>query len=234
VSFTRQLRKAGYYVVEVWECEVDSLLKDDTLLAAEFDSHTENLHEPLNLANAFYGGRVEVFRTHAKLSAADRNAGWRLRYMDVTSLYPYICKTATYGRGHPVQYAGSLEALTADDLAALHGVAEVTILAPDHLDVPVLPTRTTSGMLVFSLCGKCLKEEKLDACSHTEREREIRGTWATPEISHAISNGYQIVKVHDLWYWEQVLDAKVDSVFQGYVNAFLKLKTEASGEFCYF
>ena len=53
----------------------------------------------------------------------------------------------------------------------------------------------------------------------------MEGTWCTPELHFALDNGYEVVKIHEVWHWKE----KRPQFFAGFVNKFLKIKTEASG-----
>jgi len=88
----------------------------------------------------------------------------------------------------------------------------------------VLPYRLT-GKLLFPLCRTCAEEQTEKFCDHTDEQRQLTGTWCTPEIEKALEYGYEIQKVHEVWHYEQ---SEV-GLFAEYINTFLKFKTEASG-----
>jgi len=107
----------------------------------------------------------------------------------------------------------------------------VDILPPAELLHPVLPVRS-GEKLTFPLCAQCVRDEQVKPmlertaiCTHSDEQRTLRGTWCTPEIKKAIELGYQLVKVHEVWHFEQ----KQSGLFKGYVNTWLKIKQEASG-----
>ena len=92
-------------------------------------------NEPLDPRDSFYGGRVE---NTVKFLKKD------LKYYDVRSLYPYICKMGSYLIGHPTVYVVRKECqqLTgADntDLSQVRGLIKCSILPPRDLYHPVLP-----------------------------------------------------------------------------------------------
>ena len=66
----------------------------------------------------------------------------------------------------------------------------------------------------------------------------ILGTWTTIELVKALEMGYQIVKIYEVYHWENTskFDPSTGSsgLFSGYVNQFLKIKQMASGwpEWC--
>jgi hypothetical protein len=87
----RYLEGKGYVYVGKWECEFDREVREnDTLRNCVQQSEMIN---PLELRDAFYGGRTEVFTLFQK----DQD----ISYFDVTSLYPYINKTGKIPIGHP-------------------------------------------------------------------------------------------------------------------------------------
>jgi len=103
-------------------------------------------------------------------------------------------------------------------------MACVTILPPATLYLPVLPHRV-NGKLLFALCRTCAETQQSQFCAHTDEERQLTGTWCTPEIEKALELGFELCKIHEVWHYEQ---SEV-GLFAEYINTFLKLKTEASG-----
>ena len=193
------LRREGYTVVEMWECEWQALLKDVTSPEHQFAQSLE-LPNPLNPREALFGGRTGATTLYAH---ADEAKGETIRYLDVTSLYPWVNKTAIYPVGHPEIITNP----THLDIGRYFGIALVDILPPPGLFHPVLPVHS-GGKLTFSLCAACVREEQakpfLDrrsSCSHSDAKRTLRGTWCTPEIQQAISKGYTLVRIHEVWHF---------------------------------
>ena len=217
------LRAAGYTVVEMWECQWKRQLEDKTSAASPFVQHL-TLADPLQPREAFFGGRTGAVALYAVI---DERTGEVIRYIDVTSLYPWVNKTAKYPVGHPVIITnpGHL------DIGQYFGVALVDILPPTGLFHPVLPVRS-GGKLTFPLCGACVKEEQAkpflerrSSCAHSNEARTLRGTWCTPEIDMALSKGYTLLRIHEVWHFPQTRVG----LFAGYVNTWLKLKQESAG-----
>ena len=84
---TNTLRREGYTVIEMWECEWKALLKDPTSAAHQF------VAPPFVPRDAFLGGRTGAVSLYAHV---DAEAGEQIHYVDVTSLYPWVNKTALY------------------------------------------------------------------------------------------------------------------------------------------
>ena len=215
------LLQAGYTVIEIWECQWDSLVKKDEAVKQFLASL--QLVPPLEPREAFFGGRTEGVTLHAVAGE-----GEEIRYVDITSLYPYINKTSTYPVGHP-------EIITqpVDQIDSYFGIACVDILAPMDLFFPVLPVRA-GGKLTFPLCRTCVQEElekpllsRSHYCPHSDAERTLRGTWCTPELQKAIEKGYTLVKIHEVWHFPE--HQRRTGLFKNYVDTWLKVKQEASG-----
>ena len=54
--------------------------------------------EPLNPRDAFFGGRTNTATLYHK---ADESIGEQIKYVDFTSLYPWVNKYGEYPVGHP-------------------------------------------------------------------------------------------------------------------------------------
>jgi hypothetical protein len=119
-----KITEAGYQVEVQWECDFNK-----GILAAhpELKAHPIELHEPLNTRDDLYGGRTEAMRLHYK--AAE---GETVQYVDVMSLYPYICKYFKFSVGHPVILAGD-DCADTDVMLQKHGRNKCTILPPIHV-----------------------------------------------------------------------------------------------------
>jgi len=81
--------------------------------------------------------------------------------------------------------------------------------------------------LTFPLCRACVQEEmekpmlqRSRVCSHSDSERQITGTWCTPELNKAIEKGYKITYIHEVWHFSETRKG----LFKDYVNTWLKIK----------
>ena len=219
---TEKLKRLAerHSVKHIWECEWNSMKKQEPLVKAFVESL--KWVDPLQPREAFFGGRTGAVALHKKV-----NPGEKIFYVDVTSLYPWVNKTRPYPLGHPeIIFNPSLEEF--DDY---FGLAKVSILPPFELFHPVLPVRI-GEKLTFPLCGECVKTEQAEpllqrsrVCPHSREERVLLGTWCTPEIHKAIEMGYELLDVHEVWDFEK----SEGGLFAEYVDAWLKIKTEASG-----
>ena len=93
----RLLRQHGYNLQIMWECDWDHEVKSNEDLK-QFLASYETV-EPLNPRDAFFGGRTNAVRLH---HAVNEDQGEQIKYVDVTSLYPWVNKTQQYPIGHPI------------------------------------------------------------------------------------------------------------------------------------
>ena len=207
-------------IKHIWECEWKTLKQKEPSVKAFVESL--KWVDPLQPREAFFGGRTGAVALHKKV-----NPGEKIFYVDVTSLYPWVNKTRPYPLGHPdIIFNPTLE-----DFEDYFGLAKVSILPPPGLFHPVLPVRI-GEKLTFPLCGECVKAEqkkpllqRSKVCPHSREERVLVGTWCTPEIQKAREVGYELLDVHEVWDFEK----SEGGLFADYVDAWLKIKTEASG-----
>ena len=216
----QRLRSAGFHVVVQWECQWKQQIDSTPSLQSFLSSLTST--PPLQPRDAFFGGHTGAVALHHQAGP-----GEKILYVDVTSLYPWVNKTARYPLGHPQIYYEPED----QDLNSYFGLALVTILPPRQLYHPVLPVRH-GGKLTFPLCMACVREEqpkpmfeRSAECTHNNQQRQLRGTWCTPELQEAVARGYILVRIHEVWHFEQ---SKV-GLFKDYVNTWLQIKQESAG-----
>ena len=216
----RRLQRAGYRVIVEWECQWQQKVKSTPSIQAFLS--TLDLVPPLQPRDAFFGGRTGAVALYNKTGP-----GEKIYYVDVTSLYPWVNKNADYPVGHPVIISEPAN----QDLSDYFGLATITILPPRRLYHPVLPVRH-GGKLTFPLCMACVREEqpkpmleRSALCQHTNQQRQLRGTWCTPEIEKALEKGYVIIHIHEVWHFPH----REAGLFQPYVDTWLKLKQESAG-----
>ncbi|CAC5421904.1 unnamed protein product [Mytilus coruscus] len=218
----RELRRLGYEYVSIWECEFhQQLARDDQM--KEYVS-TLDVTDRLNIRDSFFGGRTNAIKLYQECT----EPGETIEYYDFTSLYPSVNKYAKYPVGHPVIITSDFQ-----DISNYFGVVKVKVLHERRqLLHPVLPY-ISNGKLKFPLCKKCADDENQDDCICTDEERAITGTWCTPELELARSKGYKILKIYEVYHFEdfKMYDRLTGEggLFDGYVNMFLKFKQEATG-----
>ena len=200
---SKQVIDAGFTVIEMWECQWLQSKEYKNALKAY-----NNIVEPLNARDAFYGGRTNA----SKLKVQDKI----LRYIDVCSLYPTVKYFDYYPVGHPAKIykPGKYN-------ENWYGLIKCKIVASKKLYHPVLPIK--KDKLIFTLCTKCF-DEKCNSCTHNDEERALLGTWTTNEVSKALEKGYSIMDIYGVWHFKE----KSNNLFKDYVKDFMKTKLETS------
>lgn len=228
------LRKEGFDVVAMWECEwralVDGSHPDQAEVwevqssLDELGIRSSNFHiDPITPRLCLFGGRVN----NVKMLHECVELGEQICYVDVTSLYPFVMRNRFYPLGHPTIKRHGLS----DELDLYFGVAKCVLLPPRHLFHPVLPVKIEdeagNEKLIFPLCSKCATERnfEINSCNHTDEERQIEGCWITPEIYLAMRMGYKLVKWVEVWDYP----LKSKECFREYIDTFFKLKAQAKG-----
>ena len=234
---TQRLKALGYTVVEKWshdwDVEREEYLPflDRTVLEARY---------PILPRDALFGGRTNAIRLYAYTNEVLRqkegvdplilisDPAYRIRYIDVVSLYPTVMWDERFPLEHPQIYCGSCP-----ELQKIHnvwdgtwfGLVKCTVVPPRKLYFPVLP-QVFHSKLMFTLCRTCAEElNQTQDCHHTSDERCLLGIWTTPELTEAVKQGYKIVRVHEVWHYAK----SSKDLFRDYIKENLRLKIQASG-----
>ncbi|KAJ8019801.1 putative DNA polymerase [Holothuria leucospilota] len=214
------LRQKGFQVHEIWECEYETQVKSNPKMKAFVDAI--EIRQPLQPRDAFFGGRTNAVKLHHVIGP-----GEVIRYIDVCSLYPWVCKYGEFPLGHPKIITEQF-----GDVFDYKGLIQCSVLPPRGLYHPVLPQRI-NGKLLFPLCAKCAAEENQATCRHSDAERALEGTWVSVELHKALQTGYTLLKIFEVWHFEETTQydpgTKDGGLFVDYINTFLKLKQEADG-----
>lgn len=215
-------RGKGCTTVVKWECDSKKDRENNPLINTFLA--TQHFIAPLNPRDAFFGGRTNAVKLHHHVDDDEK-----IHYQDVTSLYPWVNKYATY----PVKHPQILTGITHTDITSYFELAQVTILPPHELYHPVLPFRH-GGKLTFPLCRTCVQNEmgkplleRSSRCAHSSSQRQLTGTWCTPELCEAVRQRYFIITIHEVWHFPP--KQRKTGLFADYVNTSLKIKTESSG-----
>lgn len=233
---TQRVRKVildsgKYELVEIWGCDFKQECRNNREMRMYIETHPLLRIKPLNPRDAFYGGRTENF-----VKVYDARSNEKIRYVDVTSLYPFINKTGRYPVGHPKIFIGDdcygVLGREYEKIQTFEGLISCKILPPRKLLCPLLPIKM-HGKLMFSLCRKCCENMTQGECTHeNEAERCLKGTWVADEIKKSVELGYRLIEVYEIWSYETTCydpATKTGGLFAEYINEFFKLKTEASG-----
>lgn len=218
------LREKGFDLVEMKECDFLKILEKNKNLKKELENDPLLRQSPLNPRDGFYGGRTGNTKVYYKCKENEK-----IKYIDVCSLYPWVCKRGFFPVGHPKIVVGS--ECMAVDLYKIHGVIKCKILPNSEAFHPVLPLKL-HNKLFFPVCYSCCLELNQEVCNHSEDQRAIVGTWVVDEVVMAIEMGYVIVEIYEIWEYEvEQFDEKVGKtgLFTEMMDKFLKIKQEASG-----
>lgn len=115
----------------------------------------------------------------------------QIRYVDVCSLYPFVCKNGTFPIGHPTVLTEGFDMVKLQK-RQYHGLIRCTVLPPRGLFHPVLPARF-HGKLMFNLCRTCAEQQQSE-CRHNVAERSFKGDWVFLELYKAMDMGYKVYK----------------------------------------
>ncbi len=201
----------------MWEHEYDQRLKTDPEFKRIVESY--KLVDPLNPRDSLYGGRTNAT---CLLYQADEEKGEEIKYLDVCSLYPYVCKYCHFPAGHSQLLT---EHIDVDNIRQYEGLIKCKVLPPTNLYQPVLPHHC-QGKLMFPLCRTCAETCNQDhPCQHTQEERTLTGTWVSVELFKALDLGYQLLEVYEIYHFSKTEkyhkgDETQKGIFSDYVNAF--------------
>ena len=216
------IKSLGFDYVSIWECDFRKEIQENP----ELKNFYENIQieERLNPRNGFMGGRTNATKLYYKTKENEM-----IKYYDVTSLYAYTNKYEKYMDGHCSVITGLPDNTKICDY---FGMAHVRILPPRGLLHPVLPVKMDNKLL-FPLCKTFAQQRNQEKCTHSDPQRELIGTWCTPELVEAENRGYKIKKIHEIYHWDKTTQYNPETGDQGlfaeYINTFLKIKQESSG-----
>ena len=207
------IKSAGYNHVSTYECQLNKS-KEFQKFAKGFD---QEIVEPLNPRDAFYGGRTNATKLHYKFK--ENECG---RYVDFCSLYPTVQYYQKFPISHPTKIHNPEKYCK-----SWYGLIKCKVVPPRKLYHPVLPQRIkvdSYEKLVFTLCKTCAETRNQNKCKHTDTQRSFIGTWTTDEVSKALEKGYKILRIYEVWHFAK----STDTLFKGYIRRFIKIKLESS------
>ena len=211
----------GFKLEYIWEHQFDKLNNEryDYFKYTKPRSQYYNSikkYGNIGIRDSFFGGRTNnlYFSYTCEMNE-------KIRYLDVTSLYPSVLVKNPYPIGHPIV----LNEFKNMKISNYFGFIKCKVLPPKDLYIPVLPYRDNKDKLIFPLCHICADIKSNEICNHSDQKRSMVGTWFSEELKLAISKGYKLLKLYEVLHYEQ----KSEDIFKKYIQSWLKLKTEASG-----
>ena len=213
-------QRRGFNIIASWEHDV----KDAAgCLIPQLAVHIRRLREvqgkcTVTIRESLFGGRTENVKLMYNCLENER-----LRYLDFTSLYPFVLKNRRFPTGHPDIMTDFADCASFRD-KQYFGFAYVTILPPRNLFLPVLPYRS-GGKLLFGLCRSCM-DSRTSVCRHEAvTQRALTFCYTTCELDTALDAGYELLKVHAVIHYPTT----EIGLFKPYIDLFLKIKQQASG-----
>jgi len=124
---------------------------------------------PLCTRDALHGGITEDLRLHYKAQENET-----IQYVEVMSLYQYICKYFKFPVGHPIIHVGDA-CKNKEASFLMDGLIKCSTVPSQRLNNPVIPFRC-NNKLMFFLCRSCAFTAASGECEHTENEdRPLNG-----------------------------------------------------------
>ena len=214
------LKELGYLYICMWDHEFRNELSNNEWLS-KFVKSVDVRHR-LEPRDIFSGWRVNAATLHSNIKE-----GETIEYVDFTSLYPAINQYDKYMVRHPQIIFNNFKSID-----IYFGLAKVAILPPKGLFYLLLLYKF-GGKLLFGLCRTCMESESTEPCTCNDADHTMHGTFCTPELQKAVELGYKIIKIYEVYHWDETTQynpvAKCGGLFAGYMNMFLKIKQEASG-----
>ncbi len=209
----------GSNFVEIWGCEFNDMKKTNNDL--KIFMIEKNILDAINPRDALYGGRTNALRLYHKISE-----GEKIMYVDFCSLYPAVMYDEAFPLKHPKIITENFA-----DITTYFGLIMCDVLPPQTLFHPVLPSKIKDKLL-FTLCHKCAVNESKN-CDHAIKDRMLRGTWVSEELKVAVAEGYEILRIYEVWHYEERTQydrvTKTGGLFAKQIKLLLKYKQEASG-----
>ncbi|KAL3108061.1 hypothetical protein niasHT_018769 [Heterodera trifolii] len=246
----------GMEVLSVWECQFRRTLRTNTRLRKLYKERCVDVPGPLDLRkHALFGGRVEPFWLLHKCAPDEE-----IVYIDIVVSVPVLHEGASVPHRHTarVDRRAAVAGRRPKCLKRLlhlqqgfvllllcHGAARRTTRSAASSSAACCRRQRRSwvtvsrccptahqadGRLIFGLCARCADLRQQRICHHAERERAWTAAYTHAELNRALSIGYRVLNVHEVWHYERWASPdNGNGLFTEYVNTFLRLKAEASG-----
>ncbi|XP_023247549.1 uncharacterized protein LOC111643640 [Copidosoma floridanum] len=195
-TINKKIKMSNYELIEKWECDFTREIRENEELSNLIRENEDYWsRKPLNPRDAFFGDRTG--NTVIMYACQD---GEKIKYVDICSLYLYICKRGIFPVGHPMLCSNEARCKKKvgdnNDILQVNSLIMCDVLPPRNVYHPVLPVK--------------MHEYRIH---DDERDRILRGTWVSEEVK--------------VTQYNQETDK--GGLFAHYINEFLKQKTLASG-----
>lgn len=194
----------------VWEHEFNRVKQSERFKNWFVENRIDSLL-PIDPREVYKGGKVEV--TH--FSYPDE-----IQMADYASEYPTICLGSSQDPtaleenrelewylpvGLPTRI---IQPHFYDVNNQKEGIIKCRVLPPTDLYAPFLSYKVQSRLnpgayeVLYGCCKLCM-EERSFPCSHTNYERSFVGTWTLMEIRYAVTLGYEVMNVVEVWEYPE-------------------------------
>ena len=213
------LLKQSYYqhrkfaVREIWEHDFDT--REEYVQSRLAHYYAIKCVGSINIRESFYGGRTNNIKFYHRCAEDEV-----IRYLDFTSLYPFVLRQYKYPLGHPCLIEENFK-----DVNQYFGFIKCKVLPPKNLNIAALPMRYNKKLL-FPLCRTCALHSNPNSCTHDDDERYLVSTWTSIEVQEAVKCGYKVLKIYQVLHYYQ---RNQPSIFSDYIKMWLKIKQESSG-----
>ena len=207
--------------LEEWEKKGETY----TLLWEHDYSENDPLFVGIDPRDAYKGGKTELYKLRVPGECS---------MVDFVSQYPTVC----YGEsadplseelcswdlpiGQPTRL---YRPQSYDFLTDRLGIAKVLICPPSNCYAPILSYRIDQEVY-YGCCRTCM-EIKSTNCTHTVKEKSFIGTWTLSEIRYAITLGYSVEQVVEVWEYGE----KSNTLFRSFIVPFMynKIVSKSTG-----
>ena len=217
-------------VIIKWDCQWAREKEENEEVKRFFEENPWALKAPVNRLvprDSVRGGMSETYNFHWK---KEENLGEHFFIADLTSQYPSLALSKTFPLGSfDVLVGRDLDDVSFENNVMKHkgedinGLVMVTIDPPQGLFYPFLLYRVEKERSVATLCTTCCTK-KLNVCTHKGMERYITGTYTVPEINYALSLGYRVVRLYEIWMYR-----RMGNIFGNVYKLLLRNKIKFSG-----
>lgn len=205
--------KTIYEVEEMWECQFKIRLPTYMMeIDTEHDYNISRKHFSMSYLRqkdegGFYGGRTEVFKP---LYECEENE--KIQYVDVVSLYPWVCATNKLPTGHPIIYRNNdiiKDRLNINHPNKYFGYVHVELQGNPDDYFGCVPRRSdNTGRLIHD-------NASFDVVCFTE------------ELYERMNHGAIVTDIYEVWHYDD--NNSCIGPMRGYVSQFLRDKMECSG-----
>ena len=186
------------------------------MLKGRYDGSEMKRYVDSTEIEALFGGRTNATKLFWKAEN-----GIVAQYDDVCSLYPTTLYYDPFPISHPKIITENFSSITSTS-NPYRGLIKCEVNPPRKLFHPVLPFRSRT----------CC-ELNLPDCHHSTEKRKLKGTWTHFELNKAISLGYRVLKIQEVWHWDEwdKMESDDAGLFSGHVRIWLnKKKQEEASE----